>query len=79
MKMYLLAPVAVLGLTTACQKDKPAPFVPGPVPTFRNPIVSAKFTADPAALVSNGRVYVYTGHDEAAVGQNQYVMNEWRC
>ena len=80
MKMYFPALVTVLGLATACQKDKPAPFVPGDVaPTFRNPIVSAKFTADPAALVSNGRVYVYAGHDEAAAGQNQYVMNEWLC
>ena len=79
MKMYLPALVAVVGLATACQKDEPAPFVPGPALTYRNPIVSAKFTADPAALVSNGTVYVYTGHDEAAVGQNQYVMNEWLC
>ena len=33
-----------------------------------NPLTSRIFTADPAALVDNGRVYVYVGHDEAPVG-----------
>ena len=43
-----------------------------------NPIVTNIFTADPAALVDNGRVYLYVGHDEAKVDQPDYVMNEWR-
>ena len=43
-----------------------------------NPIVKDIFTADPAALVDNGRVYVYVGKDEAPVGGKDYVMNEWR-
>jgi arabinoxylan arabinofuranohydrolase len=43
-----------------------------------NPIVSAIFTADPAALVDKGRVYLYVGHDEAPEGGKDYVMNEWR-
>ena len=30
-----------------------------------NPIISHVFTADPAALVYNDRVYLYTGHDES--------------
>jgi arabinoxylan arabinofuranohydrolase len=42
-----------------------------------NPLFKDKFTADPAALVDNGRVYLYTGRDEAAEGQNTYVMSEW--
>ena len=29
-----------------------------------NPIVQHVYTADPAPLVHNGRVYLYTGHDE---------------
>ena len=29
-----------------------------------NPIVQTIYTADPAPLVYNGRVYLYTGHDE---------------
>ncbi len=43
-----------------------------------NPIVTNAFTADPAALVDNGRVYLYLGKDEAPAGGKDYVMNEWR-
>ena len=43
-----------------------------------NPITSKIFTADPAALVDNGRVYLYVGNDEAPEGGKEYVMNEWR-
>jgi arabinoxylan arabinofuranohydrolase len=43
-----------------------------------NPIVTDIFTADPAALVDRGRVYLYVGHDEAPEGGKDYVMNEWR-
>ena len=43
-----------------------------------NPIVKDFFTADPAALVDNGRVYLYVGHDQAKVDEHTYVMNEWR-
>ncbi|QDA59682.1 glycoside hydrolase family 43 protein [Hymenobacter jejuensis] len=44
-----------------------------------NPIIKNKYTADPAALVHNGTVYLYTGHDEAAPRQEGYVMHEWLC
>lgn len=43
-----------------------------------NPIVTNAFTADPAALVDKGRVYLYVGKDEAKEGGKDYVMNEWR-
>ena len=43
-----------------------------------NPIVTDIFTADPAALVDKGRVYLYVGHDEAASDGKDYLMNEWR-
>ena len=49
-----------------------------PVALASNPIVKDIFTADPAALVDKGRVYVYVGKDEAPVGGKEYVMNEWR-
>ena len=49
-----------------------------PMALASNPIVKDIFTADPAALVDNGRVYVYVGKDEAPVGGKEYVMNEWR-
>ena len=41
-----------------------------------NPIIRHKFTADPAAMVHNGTVYLYTGHDEAPKGQARYVMHD---
>ncbi len=44
-----------------------------------NPIITDVFTADPAALVHNGVAYIYTGHDEAVVGQNAYKMKDWLC
>ncbi len=49
-----------------------------PLAGASNPIVKDIFTADPAALVDNGRVYLYVGKDEAPVGGKEYVMNEWR-
>lgn len=49
-----------------------------PMALAANPIVKDIFTADPAALVDKGRVYVYVGKDEAPVGGKEYVMNEWR-
>ena len=30
-----------------------------------NPAIMEPLTADPAAIVNNGMVYLYTGHDEA--------------
>lgn len=44
-----------------------------------NPIITHEFTADPAAMVYNGKVYLYTGHDEAPRNTNRYVMHNWRC
>jgi hypothetical protein len=44
-----------------------------------NPIVTDIYTADPAALVHDGQMYIYTGRDEAEVGQNQFVMREWHA
>lgn len=46
---------------------------------FGNPIIRHKFTADPSLLVHNGTLYLYTGHDEAPVGTEDYVMNDWLC
>lgn len=41
-----------------------------------NPIVQHVYTADPAPLVYNGRVYLYTGHDED--GSTWFTMKDWR-
>jgi len=44
---------------------------------LNNPIITDKYTADPAALVYNDTVYLYAGHDEAPNDFNFYKMNEW--
>lgn len=41
----------------------------------RNPIVQTNYTADPAPMVHNGRVYVYTSHDEDE--SSWFTMNDW--
>ncbi len=42
-----------------------------------NPIITDKYTADPAAYVYKDSVYLYTGHDVAAPPKNSYEMHEW--
>ena len=44
-----------------------------------NPTITDKYTADPAALVYDGKVYLYTGHDQADEKRNFYDMKEWLC
>lgn len=41
-----------------------------------NPIVQTLYTADPAPMVYNNTVYLYTGHDE---GGRFFTMNDWQC
>ncbi|KAF7550501.1 hypothetical protein G7Z17_g5685 [Cylindrodendrum hubeiense] len=41
-----------------------------------NPIVQSIYTADPAPVVHDGRVYLFTGHDED--GSTNYDMRDWR-
>ncbi|AGL19116.1 glycoside hydrolase family 43 protein [Actinoplanes sp. N902-109] len=48
---------------------------PGPA-RADNPIVQHVYTADPAPLVYNGRVYLYTGHDED--NSTYFTMKDWR-
>jgi beta-xylosidase len=47
--------------------------------TTGNPIIRHKYTCDPTALVFNETIYLYTGHDEAPEGVEEYIMNEWLC
>ncbi|KAK2056292.1 carbohydrate binding module [Colletotrichum caudatum] len=42
-----------------------------------NPIVQTVYTTDPAPMVYNNRVYVFTGHDED--GSTTFVMRDWRA
>jgi len=45
----------------------------------QNPIVQTNYTADPAPMVHDGTVYVYTSHDEDQTVKNFFTMNDWRC
>ncbi|KAG8782450.1 hypothetical protein FRC12_020808 [Ceratobasidium sp. 428] len=40
-----------------------------------NPIVQTIYTADPAPIVYNNTLYVFTGHDED--GSTTYTMKNW--
>jgi arabinoxylan arabinofuranohydrolase len=42
-----------------------------------NPIVQTSFTADPAPMVYQDRLYLYTSHDENVTVSNFYTMNDW--
>ena len=42
----------------------------------QNPFVQTWFTSDPAPLVHDGTMYVYTGHDED--NADFFWMQEWR-
>lgn len=45
----------------------------------QNPVVQTYFTADPAPMVHNGTVYMYTTHDEDETVDNFFTMHNWRC
>ena len=42
----------------------------------QNPIVQTMYTADPAPMVYNGKLYLYTSHDEDDA--SWFVMNDWK-
>ncbi len=65
LRYFLFSFVAGFGLALNC----PA----------QNPIVQTVFTADPAPLVHDGTVYLYTGHDEDDAPNNRYLMHDYQC
>jgi hypothetical protein len=42
-----------------------------------NPLTTSIYTADADCLVANNAFYIYCGRDEAATGQQAFVMDEW--
>ncbi|MBU5594052.1 family 43 glycosylhydrolase [Amphibacillus sp. MSJ-3] len=42
-----------------------------------NPVIKDRYSADPAALVHDGRVYLYTGQDEATSNDHFFVLKKW--
>lgn len=45
----------------------------------QNPVVQTFYTADPAPMVYDGTVYMYTSHDEDSTVDNFFTMYDWRC
>lgn len=54
---------------TACKSVSGNPII--------NPVETGRFSADPAALVHDGKVYVYVGRDEAEPGAADFNLNRW--
>ena len=75
MKLFFTASILAV---TACAK-LPAQNGDTTFTANGNPIIKHKFTADPAALVYNNKVYLYTGRDVAPEKRNGYEMHEWLC
>jgi len=44
-----------------------------------NPIVQTNYTADPAPMVYNDWVYLFTSHDEDVTEEGFFTMRNWRC
>ncbi|OYX81129.1 MAG: glycoside hydrolase, partial [Flavobacteriales bacterium 32-34-25] len=67
---------AVVSCKTAAVKDTVST-QNQPSLKMNNPIITDKYTADPAAIVYKDKVYLYAGHDVPPKDVNSYRMNEW--
>ncbi len=72
LKTILPCLALTIGATATFAAQKDTTFV-----ATGNPIVNYKYLGDPAALVHNGTVYIYAGHDECPAPDQYYLMNEW--
>src|SRR5690606_20104368 len=50
--------------------------IAGIVANAQNPIIQTNYTADPAPMVYNDKLYLYTSHDED--GSTWFTMDDWR-
>ncbi|MFF5289709.1 family 43 glycosylhydrolase [Paractinoplanes globisporus] len=81
--MRLLRAAAVAGMVVAGMLCAPATAaLAADSYTFihpGNPILAdgSYYSADPAPLVADDQLYIYTGHDEAGPTTNDFQMNEW--
>ena len=80
--MKNLLVICMVGLLAVCCTSQPKE------KTFvaeGNPLITDKFTADPAPLVHDGTLYLYVGHDEYYEGQDtarggrEFNITEWLC
>ena len=45
----------------------------------KNPIITSKYTADPAPMVYGDTLYLYTSHDEDELINDFYTIFDWHC
>ena len=74
MKKTALNILLVLAVVAAFAQQKDTSFK-----SNGNPIITHKYTADPAAMVYKDTFYLYTGHDVAPKNQSRYEMHDWLC
>lgn len=75
--LFILQLLAIFLLTSSCINNTTESSSSPEELKVGNPIITEKYTADPAALVYNDTVYLYAGHDQAANDFNFYDLREW--
>ena len=72
-KIWMLFIAVVIGDVACAQMSSPdTTFVAN-----GNPIIRYKYSADPAAFVEDGMLYLYAGHDVCPPPHNYYHIDEW--
>jgi beta-xylosidase len=71
---FLLSATVLFSCTAGSKKGNNKAIDPHRV---HNPVITHKYTADPAALVYNDTVFLYVGHDQCPPERNFYEMHEW--
>ena len=84
--------IALLCISTSCREMKTSRTSDREIKTSNttfknegNPFIKDKFTADPAPLIYNNKLYLYVGHDEYYEGQDiasggkEINITEWFC
>jgi len=73
MKYYLAAlTLLLLSSVTGFSQQRDTTFQ-----SHGNPVFRHKYTADPAGLVHNNRLYIFAGQDKCPPREHRYVMNNW--
>lgn len=91
MRNLLFAGFAGLAILSACSGSKNTSADTEAADSLKtfvyegNPLIRDNFTADPAPMVHDGRLYLYVGHDEfyegqdSASGGKEFNITEWLC
>lgn len=74
---FLVILITGLSCTNSQNTPESSALTEADVPVPGNPIITDKYTADPAAIVYRDTVFLYVGHDNPAPDYNFYDLNEW--